>query len=190
VQKGEKNQVIVRTLKKSCVFLKHYIAELLVSFEQLPVSIVKVYRSKILCRDIVVLRVSGKTLTLSINLQELVERRDILSHLHPLESTLVRLLAEEERRLCGNLRNLAVWRSGLLGVNDLAQFACIEQSFRCSRTAREMVIMAMPGQDQHQCLSVRDLLNDRETMMLLKSLTAYSYKTITTDWTEDQIVVC
>lgn len=176
--------------QKAILGVKHYFAELLISFEQLPVSLVRVEYSKTLFQEVVELRIDGKLLTMSLPLQELVERSDILLHMHPLEVTLVRLLAEEECRLNGDSQPLPAWGGRMLGLSDLESFARIERQFLCPYSQRTRVVLSMPGQDQFECLNLHELANQRELMMLLKSYSSYSYQYLATHWSSEQRVVC
>jgi hypothetical protein len=122
-------------------------------------------------------------------LQEVLERRDILQQMHPLDLTLIRLAAEQELRHNGDHDEIALWRSGLLGHASLEHFAGIEQQFTSPRSYIEMLVVMEPGTDRQICLSVRDLIANRELLFKLKALSTYSYDYLT-DGETKQIVVC
>ncbi len=176
-------------IQKILLNLKNYLAELLVSFDQLPVGLARVGHSKVFCQDFAILRISGKRLSLSVPLQELIARNDILMHMHPLEVTLVRLLVEEERRLNGDDQQVPVWRSGLLGLPSLECFAQIERQFICPYTQCLRVVLLLPGQDQQECLTIHELVNDSELLAVLKSYSSYSYQLLDADWSVEQRVI-
>ena len=173
---------IKRFLFKTHRILSWFSAQLLVSFRQLPVSLLRFYHSKAHDADMLILQIAGRKLTLTISLQELIIRQDIMQHMHPFEAALLRCLAKEEqhRKACYARHTMSA-----LTLNDsvaLVRFACIEKQFFCTRLQKEMVVIELPDVDQQLCLALGDLINDNKLLTKLKSLSSYRTYYIIPTW--------
>src|SRR3990167_7980607 len=146
-------------------YIKQCFARFLVSFNQLPVSIARVYHAEDFCQDMIVLQLVGTKLTLQLPVQELAEDEITLNQMHPLEATLVKLLAIEEFHNNGHMEvDLSATKF------QLSNFACVDKQFFCDRTKKIMVVISPPWHDQQLCLPINVFANEVRLLAVLKSL--------------------
>lgn len=161
--------------------------EFLMSLEDYQASLARVYHSELFHGNVAVLHIDGHSWKLHILISELVERTDLLEHMHPLEVELVRLLAEEEYPdfTFSSERSLShKARSGL------ERFACIDRHYVSHERGTSMVVITDPVNFEQKCLSIKELINQRTLLKSIKHLSSVPDTNKNYAYLSDKVALC
>jgi len=95
------------------------------------------------------------------SLHHLLKRKHLLKKFHPLDLMLLSSLAKEEQNR-HNIQLSSRTQKIFSESSELNSLNCVNTQYYSDRHHREMIIMTIPNSDHQVCLSVRELVNDRD----------------------------